>query len=79
MEKIGIGESDFKGLRTRDNYYIDKMMYIKDIIDIAENFYHAFVRGMLVGLKDTYYVNSNRKSGYGRYDIMLEPKNETVL
>ena len=39
----------------------------------AENFYHAFVLGMLVGLKDTYYVNSNRESGFGRYDIMLEP------
>ena len=33
MKKIGIGESDFKGLRIRDNYYIDKTMYIKDIID----------------------------------------------
>ena len=43
----------------------------------AENFYHAFVLGMLVGLKDTYYVNSNRESGYGRYDIMLEPKDNT--
>ena len=43
----------------------------------AENFYHAFVLGMLVGLKDTYYVNSNRESGYGRYDIMLEPKDKT--
>ena len=40
----------------------------------AENFYHAFVLGMLVGLKDNYYVNSNRESGIGRYDIMLEPK-----
>ena len=30
---IGIGESDFKGLRVRNNYYIDKTMYIKDIID----------------------------------------------
>ena len=40
----------------------------------AENFYHAFVLGMLVGLKDNYYVNSNRESGVGRYDIMLEPK-----
>ena len=40
----------------------------------AENFYHAFVLGMLVGLKDNYYVNSNRESGLGRYDIMLEPK-----
>ena len=43
----------------------------------AENFYHAFVLGMLVGLKDTYYVNSNRESGYGRYDIMLEPKDKS--
>ena len=33
MQKIGIGESDFKGLRVRENYYIDKTMYIKDIID----------------------------------------------
>ena len=40
----------------------------------AENFYHAFTLGMLVGLKDAYYVNLNRESGLGRYDIMLEPK-----
>ena len=42
----------------------------------AENFYHAFVLGMLVGLKDSYYVKSNRESGYGRYDIMLEPRDK---
>ncbi len=42
----------------------------------AENFYHAFVLGMLVALKDSYYVNSNRESGMGRYDIMLEPKDK---
>lgn len=44
----------------------------------AENFYHAFVLGMLVGLKDSYYVNSNRESGFGRYDIMLEPKDKNA-
>ena len=43
----------------------------------AENFYHAFVLGMLVGLKDSYYVNSNRESGFGRYDIMLEPQDKS--
>ena len=42
----------------------------------AENFYHAFVLGMLVSLKDSYVVNSNRESGIGRYDIMLEPKDK---
>ena len=44
----------------------------------AENFYHAFVLGMLVGLRDTYYVNSNRESGFGRYDIMLEPHDKNA-
>lgn len=33
MEGIGIGESDFKMLRLRDYYFIDKSLYIKDIID----------------------------------------------
>ena len=46
--------------------------------DTAENFYHAFVLGMLVSLKDSYYVNSNRESGMGRYDIMLEPKDKNA-
>jgi hypothetical protein len=32
---------------------------------------------MLVALKDSYYVNSNRESGIGRYDIMLEPKDKS--
>lgn len=38
-----------------------------------ERFYHGFVLGLLVELRDTYRVRSNRESGYGRYDIMLEP------
>ena len=33
MGGIGIGESDFRWLRIRENYYIDKTMYIKHIID----------------------------------------------
>ena len=45
----------------------------------SRKLYHAFVLGMLVGLKDSYYVKSNRESGYGRYDIMLEPKTKTEI
>jgi hypothetical protein len=41
-----------------------------------ERFYHGFVLGLLVELRDTYTVTSNRESGYGRYDILLEPKNK---
>ena len=56
---------------------VNQMFSFMDVgIDTAENFYHAFVLGMLVGLKDTYYVNSNKESGIGRYDIMLEPKDK---
>ena len=40
-----------------------------------ERFYHGFVLGLLVDLKGRYYVTSNRESGYGRYDVMLEPEN----
>lgn len=39
-----------------------------------ERFYHGFVLGLLVGLADRYTVTSNRESGFGRYDVMLEPK-----
>lgn len=38
-----------------------------------ERFYHGFVLGLLVELKDRYHVISNRESGFGRYDVMLEP------
>ena len=40
-----------------------------------ERFYHGFVLGLLVDLSADYTVTSNRESGFGRYDIMLEPKN----
>ena len=42
-----------------------------------ERFYHGFVLGLLVELKPKYEVLSNRESGYGRYDVMLVPKNKT--
>ena len=40
-----------------------------------ERFYHGFVLGLLVDLNRKYTVTSNRESGFGRYDVMLEPKN----
>ncbi len=39
-----------------------------------ERFYHGFVLGLMVDLADRYTVTSNRESGFGCYDIMLEPK-----
>ena len=38
-----------------------------------ERFYHGFVLGLLVELRGRYVVTSNRESGYGRYDVTLDP------
>ena len=38
-----------------------------------ERFYHGFVLGLMVELRDRYALKSNRERGFGRYDVMLEP------
>jgi len=44
-----------------------------------EKFYHGLVLGMMVSLSGTHEVKSNRESGYGRYDVMLIPKDPQQL
>ena len=39
-----------------------------------EKIYHVFMIGLLSVLQEHYYIHSNRESGYGRYDISIEPK-----
>lgn len=39
-----------------------------------ERFYHGFILGLMVELADRYVLTSNRESGFGRYDVMLEPR-----
>lgn len=41
-----------------------------------ERFYHGFVLGLIVDLSGRYAITSNRESGFGRYDVMLEPLKE---
>lgn len=65
--------------------YILKEFVINSIsyFDISgkepEKVYHAFVLGMVISLSNDYYVKSNRESGYGRYDVMLIPKDNSKL
>ncbi|MGN8631816.1 AAA family ATPase [Blautia sp. HCP3S3_G3] len=40
-----------------------------------ERFYHGFVLGLMVDLQNRFIITSNRESGFGRYDVMLEPRN----
>ena len=44
----------------------------------SSRFYHGFVLGLMVDQSENYIINSNRESGYGRYDIMLEPRDKQV-
>ena len=41
-----------------------------------ERFYHGCVLGLIVDLTDRYIITSNRESGFGRYDVVIEPKNK---
>ena len=38
-----------------------------------ERFYHGFVLGLIVDLAGKYHITSNRESGFGRYDVLMEP------
>ncbi len=40
---------------------------------LLENFYHGFVLGLIASLRKIYHITSNRESGLGRYDVLLEP------
>jgi len=44
-----------------------------------ERVYHAFVLGMLISLEGEYDVKSNKESGYGRYDVMIIPKDKNKI
>ena len=43
--------------------------------EAPKRFYHGFVLGLIVDLQGRYVITSNRESGFGRYDVMIEPKN----
>ncbi len=46
--------------------------------DTSESFYHGLMLGIVASLMGAYQVKSNRESGYGRFDIMLIPKNKNL-
>jgi hypothetical protein len=43
-------------------------------VKLPENFYHGLVLGLLAENSSEYVITSNRESGYGRYDVVMEPK-----
>ena len=72
------------GDRKAMNVYMNQVaLYTFSYFDAGKNpsyeeperFYHGFVLGLMVDLQNRYVITSNRESGFGRYDVMLEPKN----
>lgn len=72
-----------EALEAMDEYMNDVALGIFSSFELAksaakkddpERFYHGFVLGLIVELMDRYEITPNRESGFGRYDIMLVPR-----
>ena len=63
MNKIALATFSYFDVGNKPSEYIE-----------PERFYHGFVLGLMVGQREDYVIKSNRESGFGRYDIMMVPK-----
>jgi hypothetical protein len=92
FEGDNVGYNDFiKALLQNDVKYMNRFMNdialnTFSVFDVGkgvsnrrepERFYHGFVLGLMVDLADKYLITSNRESGFGRYDVCLEPKEKS--
>ena len=71
-------ENDVVGMNECLSDVIEKTFSYFDVSSTKENrrteqFYHGFTLGIIADLNTTHFVTSNRESGYGRYDICIEP------
>lgn len=62
-----------------EKFLLSAFSFFNVTADEPEKIYHSFVLGVLIGLKDRYDLKSNRESGYGRYDVILIPKDPQDL
>ena len=65
------------------NYFMNRLClatfsYFDVSQDEPERFYHGFVLGLMAEQQDSYTLKSNRESGFGRYDVMMIPKQENL-
>lgn len=62
-----------------ERFVLNNVSYFDVSATEPEKVYHAFVLGMIVSLNNEYEVKSNKESGYGRYDVMLIPRDSSKL
>jgi hypothetical protein len=78
LEALVSGEpAIFEKLFTK--YVEETLSYFDASGHEPERFYHALVLGILVTLRNSHQILSNRESGYGRYDVMIIPKDLSKL
>jgi hypothetical protein len=71
-------EGDIEKFKAGFQYLVNKTFSYFDVGEnSAENFYHAFILGLLVNIEGKYKVKSNRESGDGRPDVMIIPEDGT--
>ncbi len=60
------------------NYLSDYIMQTGSFFEFnsktSEQIFHVFILGLVVGLRDNYYIHSNQESGLGRFDVIFIPK-----
>ena len=66
-------------LSMLQKFLLESMSYFDVKGNSPEKFYHGFVMGLVVSLSNTHDVQSNKESGFGRYDVLLIPKDTHQL
>lgn len=72
-------KGDAETAQKKFNEYLKRMISIRDTAvrkDLKENYYHGLLLGLL-SYKDSWYITSNRESGDGYCDILVETDDET--
>lgn len=78
---VSIGNQDFKSIRENGFFYVDKTDFIREwweSYDIATLVTRPRRFGKTLRLSDKYHIISNRESGFGRYDVMMEPLEDSL-
>lgn len=71
-------EADAEGLQKQLNVIMSRMISVLDTKareEQKENFYHGLLLGLLRGSNPDWLIKSNRESGDGYSDILIEPEN----
>jgi hypothetical protein len=62
-----------------NDFVLQTLSYFDTQRQNVERVYQAFILGLLVNLSANYEINSEKESGYGRYDIAILPKDNSKI